>query len=339
MTKKNDEKDNADDVEKTKVEPSEVEDKKVKATKREASDAGPKASTSSESTSSDSKTGDDGEKKNKIEEKLKTMGFMSSKKQKPEEETRRFSPMLITILIAIPLVCLIIYLNMPDKINNFVSSFGNSSSESVDQTYANNQNQPAFNPNYPSGNNNNQFQQSEWAAKQRAEMDKRRAEMDKHRAEMDKRRAEMDKRRAEYQKRNVENYQANWANNAPPEPPQWVKDRQAEIEKEMAKQQQEWSRQPNWAYNRGLNQPGFMRHPRMNGYQQNNNGNVNGSDMQAQPRQNLSQNQNPANAYPPNQRQRYNTYNYPAQPYFYNRPYYGPRHYNAPYGWGGPAYR
>ena len=277
-----------------------------------------------ENTAADDTAGADNEKAGKVAEKLKKMGVMPSAKKESKEGGRRVSPMLITLLLAIPAAGLILYYYMPQQINHFISSFTSPSSiiekqvstEGSAQVNVNDFQdarqltiQPvAAKPDPVEVNRWNGMQQPDWVKQQQNQMEKR---------------------RAEFAKRNAAYHAAN--NRPVPaavEPPQWVKDRRAEMEKqraayqqqmekyqqdmvrqqqEMAKQQQQqWSRQPvNWPYNGSQNQ------------------------LQQMP-------SNVANAYPQNQRRFNNTYNHPPQPYYNNRaPYYGYGPRPAPYGWRG----
>jgi len=295
----------------------------------------------SKSTDTKESTNTDKVKKNKVVEKI----------------SRKFSPLLITILVSIPAVGFIVYMNMPDQINQLLDV----ASESLTTATVATEEPPAtavaqsqtpvdsvsrLNQSPASGLN--PYQQPEWVAKQRAETEQRRLEFQKRNPEPEwvkKQRAEMEKYQAGYQRQNTDNYAANgrqaWV---PPEPPQWLKDRQVKIEQEMtrrqqemekyqqemAKQQREWASQvENRPYNVAPQRPNYMRHPRMNPYQQNQN--VANNQMQPQ--------QNPANVYHPQQRNNYNSYNYRAMPRYYNNPYfygYGPN--IPPNGWNGYRY-
>lgn len=300
-----------------------------------------------ENDKNENAAGDDGasenEKTAKIAEKLKKMGVSPSAKQEPEESKRRFLPLLITILLAIPAAALILYYFMPQQVNHFVSSFTSKSSvmnervstEGGTPPSVNNINKepkltaqaPASRSAQLEANRMNGMQQPDWAKQQQQQMEKRRAEFDK--------------RNADYYASN------NRSVSTPAELPQWIKDRSAQMDKdraayqqqmekyhqdmvkqqqEMMKQQQQWSRQPvNHPYNGSNQQPGYMNQPQMNTYQPNNYG------AQNQAQQMPS---NVANAYPQNQRRYYN--NQPPQAYYYNRaPYYGNGPQFAPNGFRG----
>ncbi|MCW8911252.1 MAG: hypothetical protein OQK76_11610 [Gammaproteobacteria bacterium] len=251
-------------------------------------------------------------KSNKVAEKLKAMGVMSSGKKSADGEDRKYSPLLITVLIAVPVVGVIAYMNMPEKFNSLLSSvtssFSTSSESSAsDTSYAPQMSAESLQDANTLAWNQPQYQQPEWVKQQRAEMEKR---------------------RQEFEQQNADRYGARQVPSQPPEPPQWVKDRQKQMEQERARYQQEWSsrqQQPpaNWSYNGAPESPAYMQHPQMNSYQ------PNGA---AQPQ--MPQYQNPVNANAQAQRQYYNARPYPANPYYYNRPAYGYAP-NVPYGWNG----
>ena len=296
------------------------------------------------------------------EEHLKTLGTAASTKKHDAKESGLVSPMLITVLLALPVAAVIAYVFMPDEFNEVVAMVTPDSSEvseSRDSTgMQNSSNQAAVNqgfvpvaPGTQAGATNlavnNQNQQQAWA---------------------DKQRAEFEQRRAEFEKRRAQNYGDQWASSTPPEPPQWVKDRQAEMEKqrlEMEKQREQYMKemaeqQAKWTQNNGFNQPSMyqqgmnpqsMNQPPM--YQQ-------GMNPQAMNQQGMNQqgmNRAPVNPYqqqavvnrPPQQMQqppvqqygqhpRYNPYNQPMQQYYPAPAYnYGP--YGRPYGYPGYGYR
>ena len=291
----------------------------------------------------------DAEKTSKVAEKLKNMGVMPSDKEATEEKSRRFSPLLLTILIALPVAGVIAYTSMPDEFNNFISSLKGTSADTDTQTADRAlQTQPqfpgqslAYSGNYNQGGYNqpatwNPAQEPDWVKQQREEMEKRRAEFQKQNSDVEKRRAEyqkqyedMEKRRAEYQQQLTNQYADNWMPPQAPEPPPWVKQRQEEIEKEIAASQ-DWVNSPANRANQGAPQfPGYMQHPMMGGQYQ--------ADQQTASNQQPSGYQNP-NQY--NQRPHYNTYNQPVAPYYYyQQPYYGYGPYYPPYGWNGYGYR
>ncbi|MDH5472957.1 MAG: hypothetical protein OEY87_10275 [Gammaproteobacteria bacterium] len=279
------------------------------------------------------------DKTSKIAEKLENLNSKHEDTATQDNNGHKFSPLLITLLVAIPIAGIIAYINMPESFNRLFSSSNNSSSSAPN---------PYTHPemtNYAATNQWNR-QQPEWVTQQRDDMEKR---------------------RAEFLKQNAGNYPQNPGAMEPPEPPQWVKDRQAEMpqwskdgkmeapqwvkdrqaempqwvrdrqaemEREMAKYQQPNTYPNNRGYNWTPEPPAYMQHPGPNSYQQPNQPMI---DNQAQAYQ------NPVNAYPPQgqgQNQYNNSYNYPVNPY-YNAPYYygpGPNYY-GPYGWNGYRYR
>lgn len=187
----------------------------------------------------------DDDKSAKINEKLKKMGVMPSDDQKQEEESRRFSPFWIMILIAIPVSAYIIYSNMPDEVDDLYTSIGDKIS---DFTSEDDDSITDSDIVTKTDSNNNEFDetalaylnqpsQSDRINQQRAEMERRRDEYQKNNPEpewMVKQRAEMEKQRQEYLKQN-------------PEPEWMVKQRAA-----MEKQRQDYLKQnpePEWAVN------------------------------------------------------------------------------------------
>ena len=139
------------------------------------------------------------------------------------------------------------------------------------------------------------------------------------------------------EKRNADNYAQQWQPAAQPEPPQWVKDRQADMEKQRAQYIRAMAeQQAQWENNNRMNQM------RMNSYQQNA---ANNQPYYAQqPAMQHPQNrpyyaQQPVMQYPQNQQ--YNPNNQPPQQqqYYYSAPGYNNGPYNAPYGWQGNGYR
>jgi len=148
-------------------------------------------------------------------------------------ESKKFSgldkitPLLMTLIVAIPSASIIAYINMPQK-------FDDSSSVSVNEGNAGGMGQPAANWS--------RYHDPEWVTE---------------------RRAEMEKRRAEYKKKNMERSSKN--NNAANfnslEPPQWVKDQQAKMEQEQARYQEQMAKQLADMNNR---MPGYTSQPGMN---------------------------------------------------------------------------
>ena len=275
-----------------------------------------------------------------VAEKLKTMGVMPSANKEPDTKERKFSPLLITMLLAIPAAAIITYMVMPEKFSNILAFNSNttSTSDSPDLLSSNISTEQPQQPVYPVTDNWSRPSQANWNQRQEPEWVKQK-------------RAEMEKRRADYQRQNPDAFPTNWNSSEPPEPPQWVKDQQAKMEQEMARYQQEWSnRSNNMPYNnRAIEPPAYMRHPAMNSYQPQN------TTMEATQPQ-MQQNPNPGTMYPQMQGQQmpnpvnggypqgqmqppYNTYNnYRPYPYF-NAPNYGYGPYNAPYGWYGHPIR
>jgi len=187
----------------------------------------------------------DNEKTNKIAEKLKTMGVTPSENKPAKKEARRFSPLLITLLFAVPAAGVIVYMNMPeyiDKLLSSVSGYTFTSTTDDQESLASVNTQPKMPVNPAAGRwdqpeattARNQSQESQWVASQRAEMEKRRLAYQKQNPEpqwMAQQRAEMEKRRLEYQKQNPE--------------PQWVAQQRAEMEKRRLEFQKQ-NPEPQW---------------------------------------------------------------------------------------------
>ena len=317
-------------------------------------------------------------KQKKMQDKLKDMGVMPSTKgdvkaepelnKEPEASTRRLSPVLITVLLALPVAGVFAYALMTDEVNDFfnLSSTGQDSVESnpvvsdsgfapqaensantgnrfTGDAHSRNQITPQSAPQFQA---QSQEKHDEWLAKRKADFEKRRAEFRKRN----------ENSYAEFTNRNLANQQAYNQNgvsaNTPPDVPQWVKDQQAEMEKQKAQYMQEAQRhqermaqQNRWVnpyntngrtYARENKRPEYFNHPRMNNYQPQENINSQGARVApAQP---------PAVAYQQNQLQQlkpqyYKPYHYRAQPNYYYVPAYQYGPYNVPYGWQGPGYR
>lgn len=272
------------------------------------------------------------DKASKVAKKLETMGVMPSEDKTtetiPEVERRKFSPFLLATLVIVPLAGIVVYmyLTVPFKSILPVTDSSTATYEQITpEGYASPSARQSQFPVQQMANNRYQASEPDWVVQQRTEMQKRRDEFDK---------------------RNKENYPVNWPSTVSAEPPQWVQDRQAEIQQQIskfqqemekqqeqfAKQQQQWTNQAaSWQYNKAPTQADFMKHPRMNAYAQN----YNDVNKQVQARSN----QNPVNAYQHNNRQFQNVYNYPWQQQYYNAPAYGYGPYNVPYGWPGQVYR
>jgi hypothetical protein len=269
------------------------------------------------------------DKTNKIAEKLKKMGVMPSDKKSSEEKTSRFSPLLITVLLAIPAAGVVLYLYMPDQVNQFAKSLYSSPSVFDEQAKPKQLTEKAQEPVRQLASQNYQSEVNRWNRPPQPQW-------------VNQQHADMEKRRLEFEKKSTANNRRSTS--SPVETPQWVKDRQADIAKyqqqiekyqqemakyqqEMATKQQQWAaEQASWINNRAQQQPGYMKHPQMNNYQQN----FNGPNKQMQ-----QANPNAVNPNQQNQRRHYNTYNYPPRPYFNNGPFYGPGSGPVPYGWRG----
>ena len=237
-------------------------------------------------------------------DKSNNQDSVSSSKQQDDKKSSWASPMLITIVLALSVVAAIVYVYMPDEFNRYLSSDDSSNSSDVATSDTQNNGQQQFSdaPNSMVMNGTSQANHQDWAAAQRADFEKR---------------------RAEFQQRNAVNYDTQWASK-PPEPPQWVKDRQVEIEKQravMEKQREQYiqemvKQQNRWANNQGYNQPV------QNAYQQNTAVN-NRSHLQ------------PQQFTPYGHNQAYNPYYRQARPYYPQAPMYN----NRAYGYPGYGYK
>ena len=255
------------------------------------------------------------QKTNKVAEKLKAMGVMSSGKEKPVAEGRKISPLLITLLIAVPVVGAIAYVNMPGPFNQLASSVSNVFSTAPDQ--------PAPASGYDQSAMTASSAEDPWRRTDTLAMNQSRYQEPEW---VIQRRADMEKRRLEFEQQNADRYSANQSASQPPEPPQWVQDRQAQMEQERARYQQQrpmYQQPAGRSYNGAPPSPAYMQHPGSYPNQLNNN-------TAQLP---VPQNQPPANVNPQYQRQYYN-----GRPHQVNRPYYngpsygyGPNY--APYGW------
>ncbi|MFK5892755.1 MAG: hypothetical protein QM504_06010 [Pseudomonadota bacterium] len=234
-------------------------------------------------------------------DKLNNKGAATSSKQQEVKKSFWASPMFITIALALPAAAVIAYVYMPDELSRYLS-FDNSSNVATSVTHNNAQEQISVAPNSTVMNSNIQTNHNDWVAEQRADFDKR---------------------RAEFQQRNAVNFDNQWASQ-PLELPQWVKDRQVEIEKQRAEIEkhrkqymQEMVKQQNrWVNNRGYNQPA------QNTYYQN-------APVNNQPQLPPQQ----VKPYGPNQA--YNPYYRQARPYYPPAPMYN----NRPYGYTGYGYK
>lgn len=123
--------------------------------------------------------------------------------EKKLSRIEKLSPLLMTLIVAIPAAAIVAYINMPQKIGG---SQGEGSNAGVTyQTQASS----------PSAANWSRSQQPEWVAEHRAKMEKRRAEFEKK----------------------------NEAKRTQTEAPQWVKDQQAKMQQEQARYQEQMKKQ------------------------------------------------------------------------------------------------
>lgn len=173
------------------------------------------------------------DKKNKISEKLKTMGVMGVKKKIQEKDTNTMASMWIALIVAIQVGMFVAYLVMPDQLSALFSL------STTDNKVANHNVNPQM-PANPYTGAWNRNHEPEWVTKQRAEMKKRRSDFDSK--------------------------NANYVLNRSVQTPQWVKDQQAMMKKEQEKRQQEWAKRSTQpVYDRVPRPPGYMN----NRYSQN----------------------------------------------------------------------
>lgn len=217
----------------------------------------------------------------------------------PSGLTSKLTPLMLTLLVAIPSAAIVSYINWPDQLDELVGS-AHDSRNTLDNSGmpTDASQQVAANP---SMENWARPQPPEWVAQHRTEMERR---------------------RAEFEKQNAEKFSANdgSSNFAAPEPPQWIKEQQARMEQERARYQEQMAKQRSAVNNMSpeyMMQPGMSR-PQMGGMPASNQGAV-------------WQNQNPAYVYPQIQQPYYNGYPQPVNPYNNAPYYYGP--YGAPYGY------
>ncbi|MDH5710428.1 MAG: hypothetical protein OEZ15_02020 [Gammaproteobacteria bacterium] len=207
--------------------------------------------------------------------------------------SNKLTPLMMTLLVAIPSVAIVAYINWPDQLDELVASVqesGNGLNNSGVPSAANSSIESWARPQPP-----------EWVAQHRTEMKKR---------------------RTEFEKQNTEQSSANdvSSNFTPPEPPLWIKEQHARMEQERARYQEQMAKQRAAMNNMSpeyMMQPGMNR-PQMSGVPANNQAAV-------------WQNPNPAYAYPQIQQPYYNGYPQPTNPYYNVPNYYGP--YGAPYGY------
>lgn len=328
----------------------------------------------------------DAEKQKKIQKKLKDLGVMPSEDNEPEEAvpenatkveniepetvmSRKFSPVLITVILAFFAAGVLAYTYMSEDIAELLAlnkSSDNSAQQSdISNNAANTSNiSNISNPNAQAQAGNaladstpadyraslqeyreqTQRNHDEWLATQRADSDKRREAFMKQNARSQFNQpgySQPSYNQPGFNQAEMNNQQSfnqrQWEPVAPPEPPQWVKDQQAEAEKQRAqymqeiKQQQENMSNNRYNSNFGGNQrPEYFNHPRLKPY----------SSQQDRPAQAIQPQQQPNVAYQQNQRQYYRPYNYGARPPVYNSApayRYGPNY--APYGWQARPYR
>jgi len=316
-----------------------------------------------ESTDSDENSAKRNKQK-EIQDKLKDMGVMHSKKQESDAPSRRFPAFLIVFLLALPVAAISVYAFMPEEVNKLLLlselSTNDSVSDNASDSKADSDSRQAFKTN--TGVTDSAQNRSGFATQFQSQGDTQTSPHSQHNKWMVERQAEFEKRRAEFYKRNANKqsefdsrYQHNqqaynqmprgttWGA-TPQQPPQWVIDQQAEMQKqrdrymqEIKEQQSQLNNQSQWTSsndgNTGSNaheykRPEYFNHPRMNN---------------DQPQQNVnspfSQSQQPAVVYQQNPPQYYNPYGYRGQPSYYNAPVYQYRPYNRPYGWQGPWFR
>lgn len=238
-------------------------------------------------------------------------------KTKQDKRSRLASPMLITVLLALPVAAVIAYVYMPDELNKYLS-FGNSLEATASKDAAKSTNSTDYIPATAGMDSPVATQSGDYAIHQYQPQYNQQPDW------MERQRAEFEKRRSGYQQ-----YHANRLNNQSPPAtsvgsPQWVIDRQAEIEKqraEMQKQREQYlkqvqEQQARWVNNQASQQAQY--HSGISPYQQH-----------------AGANRQPAQPMPYAQYQRYNPYHpaqgYPPAPIYY----YAPN--NGAYGY--PGYR
>ena len=208
-------------------------------TKKETKKVTKKATKKETVANSEDAASAENDKKNKIAKKLETLGVMGSAKKAQKTGSNTFASMLLAIIVAIPAGMLVVYIAMPDQLNGFLPSSTTANNAGPNQFYV----QPGM-QGHPYSRNQNQV--PAWVAMQREQMEKRRAEFNKR------------------------NENLNSVNRSAAEPPQWVKDQQARMQKEQEKYQQEWAKRSSEMSNNGPQAvPGYMNNRGMNGYPQN----------------------------------------------------------------------
>lgn len=285
--------------------------------------------------------------------------------------SRRFSPFLVVVLLAFSTAGVLAYAFMSDEVIQLLSlnevSDNSVSEKDLNKIEANSSNEIAeklfSTPGMDSQNRDyrasldqyreqSQRNHNQWLASQRAEFEKRRAEFMKQNSAYQYNQPGISQPEINQpginqpainqpgiiqdETHNQQVYQQpQWGTAAPREPPQWVVDRQAEIDKQRAQYRQEIQQQQENRYNNRYNpnaggniRPEYFNHPRLNTYQ----------SQQDRPVQ-TTQPQQPEMANQQNQRQYYRPYNNGPQPMYNSAPSYRYGPYNAPYGWQGRAYR
>lgn len=322
-----------------------------------------KMNQSSENTTDVNNESDKRDKQKKIQDKLKDLGVMRSDKQKPDTAPRRFPVILVVFLLALPVAAVTVYAFMPEEVNKLLSfndvTNADVTADNVNAAKPVRDSRLVFQKetgNTADAQNRNGFtsqlqprdtyqassrsEHNKWMAERQADFEKRRAEFHKRNASN---RTDSDYR---YQRHQQAFNQMPWSATPPQQPPQWVKDQQAEMQKQRAQyiqelneQQARMNKQNQWAGANDVHnssraheykRPEYFNHPRMNNYQ-----------SQQDTNSPVTQAQQPAVVYQQNPPQYYNPYGYRGwgQANFYNTPAYQYGPYGLPYGWQGPGYR
>ncbi len=279
-------------------------------------------------------------KKEKVAEKLETLGGIpSDKKDEQQIRSSKVFPVIMVLLIALPIIAAVIYYKMPDEITRFITFDNESEQADINQMqpgYISSMGQgpaPQYPPQYmaqqpqhgwQSNNNPHQFKNAQ--------------------------KTEVNKSYQNVPETDPDDYMLNRTNTILIEKPQWVKDQELQMEqqrdqlqqqldrqkKAMLEQQQAWAEMYNTPYN--------------------NRGNPAAADDAMNSSQNSINQVYPQNAYAYTHRTQPNPYmmhpqqqfqqpyqrpyNAAPQAYYHNqRLYYGPQPYATPYGWRAPVYR
>lgn len=271
------------------------------------------------SNSDGNKVNETSSKDDKSADVIKSKASTSSASNSAVKPKRSMSPMLLTVLLALPIALVIAYIVSPDVFNRYLSMpFSDEEEVTTTTRSAADTGSVAYVPQEATQGALQNSPVTDWQAKRSADIEQRRAELAQRPA-------------VNYP---PSSYSPQWAQNSPAEPPQWVKDRQAEMEqqrqqymKEMSEHQARWtnSQMPQY-YPQNNSAPQNMpqqgsNQAYVNPYQQNTDVNR----PQSQPMQ------------PQGYYQQYNPYPYPAQQRYYAAPmqYYAPA--NRPYAY--PGYR